>query len=46
MAFRMVPFDKFSDQVKIWNPGQRREGTSSIELHLALGIEKNKLEND
>ena len=26
----MVPFDKFSDQVKIWNPGQRREGTSSL----------------
>ena len=27
----MVPFGEFSDHVEIWNPGQRREGTSSID---------------
>ena len=34
MAFRMVPFDKFSDQVKIWNPGG--VGCFGVHAHTSL----------
>ena len=38
----MLPFVEFSDHVEIWNPGQRREGTSSSYLYFIYTQSYNK----